>query len=85
MEHFGIGDPVARLNAFMAGDVDMMVNLPGKAVKEVEAAAGKEVWSVESGRYTSLCVTKVFLLQTTEILLEQCKCVWIELVLLREN
>ena len=54
MEHFGIGDPVARLNAFMAGDVDMMVNLPGKAVKEVEAAAGKEVWSVESGRYTSI-------------------------------
>ena len=54
MEHFGIGDPVARLNAFMAGDVDLMVNLPGKAVKEVEAAAGKEVWSVESGRYTSI-------------------------------
>jgi peptide/nickel transport system substrate-binding protein len=54
MEHFGIGDPVARLNAFMAGDVDMMVNLPGKAVKEVEATAGKEVWSVESGRYTSI-------------------------------
>ena len=38
----------------MAGDVDLMVNLPGKAVKEVEAAEGKEVWSVESGRYTSI-------------------------------
>ena len=60
MEHFGIGDPVARLNAFMAGDVDMMVNLPGKAVKEVEAAAGKKFGQWNLVVILLLCVTKVF-------------------------
>ncbi len=38
LEHYGIGDPVARLNAFLAGDVDAMVNLPPKAISQVEAA-----------------------------------------------
>lgn len=54
MEHFGIADATSRLNAFLAGDVDMMVNLPGKAVSKVEETAGKDVWSIESGRYTSI-------------------------------
>ena len=40
MEHFGIGDPVARLNAFMAGDVDRWLTFQ-KGVKEVEAAKVK--------------------------------------------
>ena len=43
MEHFGIGDPVARLNAFMAGDVDIMVNLPGKAVKKLRQLMAKSL------------------------------------------
>lgn len=54
IEHFGIGDSVSRLSAFLNGDVDAMVNLPPKAIPEVEAAAGKEVWSVESGAYINL-------------------------------
>lgn len=54
LEHYGIGDPVSRLNAFMAGDVDGMVNLPPKAIPQVEAAAGKEVWSLESGAYINI-------------------------------
>jgi len=58
IEHFGIGDPVARLNAFLAGDVDAMVNLPPKAISQVEAAAGKEVWSLESAAYINIACRK---------------------------
>ncbi|MEL6280976.1 MAG: ABC transporter substrate-binding protein, partial [Pseudomonadota bacterium] len=37
LEHYGIGDSTSRLNAFLAGDVDAMVNLPPKAIEQVEA------------------------------------------------
>ncbi len=58
IEHFGIGDPIARLNAFLAGDVDGMVNLPPKAIAQVEAAAGKDVWSLESSAYINIACRK---------------------------
>ena len=58
IEHFGIGDPVARLNAFLAGDVDGMVNLPPKAIAQVEAAAGKEIWSLESSAFINIACRK---------------------------
>jgi len=35
LEHYGIGDSTARLNAFLAGDIDAMVNLPPKAISQV--------------------------------------------------
>ena len=54
IEHYGIGDSVARLNAFLAGDIDGMVNVPAKAFSQVHSAAGKELWSLESGRYINL-------------------------------
>jgi peptide/nickel transport system substrate-binding protein len=54
IEHFGIGDSVARLNAFLNGDVDAMVNLSPKSIPTVEEAAGKEVWPVESSAYVNL-------------------------------
>ena len=54
LEHYGIGDSVARLNAFMAGDVDGMVNLPPKAIQQVEAAEGREVWALQSGAYINI-------------------------------
>ncbi len=54
LEHYGIGDPVSRLNAFMAGDVDAMVNLPPKAIPQVEATAGRDVWSLKSGAYVNI-------------------------------
>ena len=58
IEHFGIGDPVARLNAFLAGDVDAMVNLPPKAIGQVESAPGKSVWSLESSAYINIACRK---------------------------
>lgn len=54
LEHYGIGDPVARLNAFLAGDVDAMVNLPPKAIGQVESAEGKEIWTLKSGAYINI-------------------------------
>ncbi|RKF16288.1 ABC transporter substrate-binding protein [Roseovarius spongiae] len=54
LEHYGIGDSVSRLNAFLAGDVDAMVNLPPKAIKQVEAAEGKEIWALVSGAYVNI-------------------------------
>lgn len=50
-EVFGITDNVARVNALISGDVQMMGNLDPKAVPQVEAAEGVEVFSVASGAY----------------------------------
>lgn len=54
IEHYGIGDSVARLNAFLAGDIDMMANLPPKAIEQVEATPGKDVWSTKSSAYITI-------------------------------
>lgn len=54
IEHYGIGDSVARLNAFLAGDIDAMDNLPPKSIEQVEATAGREIWSVNSGAYINI-------------------------------
>ncbi len=54
LEHYGIGDSTSRLNAFLAGDVDAMVNLPPKAIAQVEGADGREVWSLTSGAYVNI-------------------------------
>jgi len=54
LEHYGIGDSVARLNAFLAGNVDAMVNLPPKAISQVEGVDGKEIWSLQSGAYVNI-------------------------------
>ncbi|MGD1870872.1 MAG: ABC transporter substrate-binding protein [Neomegalonema sp.] len=54
LEHYGIGDSTSRLNAFLAGDVDAMVNLPPKAIEQVEAADGKDIWALNSGAYVNI-------------------------------
>ncbi|MGI9480270.1 MAG: ABC transporter substrate-binding protein [Hyphomicrobiaceae bacterium] len=54
IEHYGIGDAVARLNAFLAGDIDGMVNVPPKAIKKIEAASGKAIWSLKAGAYVNI-------------------------------
>lgn len=54
LETFGIGDSVARLNAFLAGDIDGMSNLAPKSIEQVEATDGREVWSVKSGAYINI-------------------------------
>lgn len=54
LEHYGIGDATSRLNAFLAGDVDAMVNLPPAAIEQVEGTPGKEIWALQSGAYVNI-------------------------------
>jgi len=54
IEHFGIGDPNARLSAFLNGDVHVMANLPPKAIDQVNATDGRDIWSVESGAFINI-------------------------------
>ena len=54
IEIFGITDNVARVNALISGDVQLMGNLDPKAIKQVEEASGLGLFSVESGATTEL-------------------------------
>ncbi len=53
-EVFGITDNVARLNALLSGDIQMMGNLDPKAIPQVEEADGVEAFSVPSGAYDNI-------------------------------
>ena len=54
LEIFAITDSVARVNALISGDIDIMGNLDPKAIKLVNATDGVEVYSVESGATTHI-------------------------------
>ena len=53
IELFGITDSVARVNALVSGNIDMMSDLDFKAIKQVEAAPNASVVSVEAGAYSN--------------------------------
>lgn len=58
IELSAISDDAARMNALIAGDVDMMSGLDAKAVPMVEKTDGVTAWSVPSGSYTCVvCMT----------------------------
>ena len=59
-EVFGIADSVARVNALLSGDIQMMGSLSPKAIQQVTEAEGVEVFSVPSGS----CATIVARLDT---------------------
>lgn len=54
IELFGITDSVARTNALLSGDVQMIGNLDPKAVGQVEGSAAAEVFSMPSGAYMDI-------------------------------
>lgn len=54
IEVFGITDNVARTNALINGDVQLIGNLDVKAIPQVEAADGVEPFSVPSGAYMNV-------------------------------
>lgn len=58
IENFGISDPVARVNAFLAGDVDAVQNVPPSAIETVAGTAGKEILITESGSFISVCARR---------------------------
>lgn len=49
IEVFGIADSVARVNALISGDIQIMGSLDAKAIPQIEAADGVEVFAVPSG------------------------------------
>lgn len=50
IEHFGIGDPVARTNALLSGDVQMISDLRPNAMEDVKKA-GMVVFSTQCPRF----------------------------------
>ena len=54
LEMFAITDNVARVNALISGDIDIMGNIDPRAIKQVEATDGVEIFSVESGATTHI-------------------------------
>lgn len=53
-EAFGITDNVARVNALLSGDIQMMAQLDPKATSQVEASDTAEVFAVPSGAYPTI-------------------------------
>jgi peptide/nickel transport system substrate-binding protein len=53
IEYFGIGDSVARTNAFLNGDINIVGNVPPKSIKQVEST-GNVIHAVESGAYINI-------------------------------
>jgi len=56
IEIFAITDPVARVNALLSGDIDLMALVDPKAIKQVEATEGVGVKSNPSGSYMGMCM-----------------------------
>lgn len=53
-EMFPIPDHAARANALLSGDVDMVLELRGNGIQEVEASDVADVFVTESTRYTAI-------------------------------
>ncbi len=56
IEVFAITDPVARVNALLSDDVDMVAQVDPKAVKQVESTDGAEIKSTPSSAYFGMCM-----------------------------
>jgi peptide/nickel transport system substrate-binding protein len=54
LEHFAIPDPVARLNALLAGEIDAMANVDPKTIDRIEATDGLGLWALESGAFMGI-------------------------------
>ncbi len=58
IEIFAITDPVARVNALLSGDVDMVAQVDPKAIKQVESTDGVQIKSTPSGSYMGFNMMK---------------------------
>ena len=58
LELTAITDPVARVNALIAGDMDLIASVDAKGVRLIEQAEGVHVNSTPSGRYGGICCLK---------------------------
>lgn len=55
IEIFAITDPVARVNALLAGDIQLMQAVDPKAIRQVESNPNTVVSSIPSGAYLGIC------------------------------
>lgn len=58
IELTAITDPIARVSALIAGNVDLISSVDAKAVKLIDKSAGVHVSSVPSGQYGGICCLK---------------------------
>ena len=58
LEVTAITDPIARVNALIAGDMDMIASVDSKGVRLIEEADGVQVNSTPTGRYGGICCLK---------------------------
>ncbi len=56
IELFGITDEVARVNALIAGNVQLINVVPPKSMSQVEKASGVTARSIPSGSYMGICL-----------------------------
>ena len=58
LEVTAITDPIARVNALIAGDMDMIASVDSKGVRLIEQSEGVQVNSTPTGRYGGICCLK---------------------------
>ena len=58
LEITAITDPVARVNALIAGDMHMVADVEPKAIKQIEDADGVRLSSIPAGAYNGICALK---------------------------
>ena len=58
LEITAITDPIARVNALIAGDMDMIASVDSKGIRLIEQSDGVRVNSTPSGRYGGICCLK---------------------------
>ena len=58
LEVTAITDPIARVNALIAGDMDLIYTVDSKGVRLIEEADGVRVNSTPSGLYGGICCLK---------------------------
>ncbi len=55
---FAITDAVARANALLSGDIDLMMNLDPKSIKQFEKQPKVQIVTTPSGAYMGICCMK---------------------------
>ena len=58
LEITAITEPLARTNALIAGDVDLIAQVDSKSIPRVEEADGVRVISTPTSAYTGICILK---------------------------
>ncbi len=58
LELTAITDPIARVNALIAGDVQLINNVDAKGIRLIDEADGVHVNSTPSGLYGGICILK---------------------------